>query len=92
MEQVGSKIKSNPFPDSTNRLNPLSAKLLNRLRLSFRHLYERKCRHNFRDTFNPLCLCNTETETTSHYLLHYPLFSEQRTNSLKVPVILTNLY
>ena len=58
-------------------------KYLNRLRLNFSHLNEYKFQHNFRDTVNPLCCCNTETETTSHYLLRYHLFSEQRTKLLE---------
>ena len=61
--------------------NPI--KLLNRLRLNFSHLNEHKFHHNFQDTVNPLCLCNTETETISHYLLRCSLFSEQRTKLLE---------
>ena len=59
--------------------NPIAMKLLNRLRPHFRHLNEHNILHNFQDTVNPLCLCNTETETASHYLLRCPLFSEKRT-------------
>ena len=62
--------------------NPIGVKYLNRLRLNFSHLNEHKFHHNFRDTVNPLCCCNTETETTSHYLLRCHLFSEQRTKLL----------
>ena len=65
--------------------NPIGIKLLNRLRLTLGHLKEHKFCHNFRDTANPLCLCNTETETTSHYLLRCPLFTEQRTKLLESP-------
>ena len=63
--------------------NPIGVKYLNRLRLNFSHLNEHKFHHNFRDTVNPLCCCNTETETTSHYLLRCHLFSEQRTKLLE---------
>ena len=42
--------------------DPLGVKLINRLRLGFSHLRERKFRHNFADTMNPLCSCNLETE------------------------------
>ena len=63
--------------------NPIGVKYLNRLRLNFSHLNEHKFHHNFRDTVNPLCCCNTETETTSHYLLRCHLFSEQRTKFLE---------
>ena len=63
--------------------NPLVIKFLNRLRLNVSHLNEHKLRHNFRDTVNPICFCNAETETTSHYLLRCPLFSEQKTKLLE---------
>ena len=61
----------------------IGVKYLNMLRLNFRHLNEHKLHHNFWDTVNPLCCCNTETETTSHYLLRCHLFSEQRTKLLE---------
>ena len=57
--------------------------VLNRLRLNFSHLNEHKFHHNFRDTVNPLCCCNNETETTSHYLLRCHLLSEQKTKLLE---------
>ena len=63
--------------------DPIGIMLLNRLRLNFSHLNEHKCRHNFRDTINPFCLCNAETETTCNYILRCPLFSEQRTKLLE---------
>ena len=63
--------------------NPIGVKYLSRLRLNFSHLNEHKFHYNFRDTFNPLCSCNTETETTSHYLLRCHLFSEKRTKLLE---------
>ena len=57
--------------------------VLNRLRLNFSHLNEHKFHHNFRDTVNPLCCCNNETETTSRYLLRCHLLSEQKTKLLE---------
>ena len=42
--------------------DPLGVKLINRLRLGFSHLRERKFRHNFADTMNPLCSWTLETE------------------------------
>ena len=53
------------------------------MRLNFSHLNEHKFHNRFRDTVNPFCCCNTETETTSHYLLCCHLFSEQRTKLLE---------
>ena len=71
------KIKKLP-PLSTeenslfNVHNPTGMKYLNRLRLNFSHLNEHKFPHNFRDTVNPLCCCNTETETTESLYLALP--------------------
>ena len=56
---------------------------LNRLRLNFSNLNEHKLHHNLRDTVKPLCCYNTETETTSQYLLRCHLFSEERTKLLE---------
>ena len=44
-------------------------KLLNRLRVDFRHLNEHMFRNNFADTFNPLYSCSLETESTDHFFL-----------------------
>ena len=63
--------------------SPIGVKYLNRLRLNFSHLNEYKFHHNIRDIVNPLCCCNTETETTSHYLLRCHLCSEQRIKLLE---------
>ena len=63
--------------------NPIGVKYLNRLRKNFRHLNEHNFHHNLKDTVYPLCCCNTETETTSHYLLRCHLFSEQRAKLLE---------
>ena len=51
--------------------------------INFSHLNEHKFHHNFWDTINPLCCCNTDTETINHYLLRCHLFSEQRTKLLE---------
>ena len=59
-----------------------SIKVLNRLRLNFSHLNERKFRHNFNDTINPMCNCDAATETTIHYLSRYRLYSIQRAEVL----------
>ena len=58
--------------------NPLGLKLLVRLRVGLSHLREHKFRHNFRDTLNPLCSCNIEPESTSHYLLRCHFFVAHR--------------
>ena len=63
--------------------NPIGVKYLNKLRLNFSHLNEHKFHHNFRDTVNPLRCYNSETETSSHYLLRCNLFFEQTTKLLE---------
>ena len=61
--------------------DPKGIKLLTRLRVGLSHLRYHKFKHNFLDTLNPLCSCNIETESTCHYLLHCPFFTNIR-NSL----------
>ena len=57
-----------------NIIDPLGLKLLTRLRVNLSHLNEHKFRHNFLDTINPLCSCNSEIESTNHYLLRCPFY------------------
>ena len=58
--------------------NPYGIKLLTRLRLGLSHLRDHKFRHCFQDTLNPLCDCGNDTETTTHFFLHYPSFHTPR--------------
>ena len=44
-------------------------KLLTRLRLDLIHLREHKLRHSFQVTIIPLCSCNLEVKSTSHFFL-----------------------
>ena len=53
-------------------------KLLTRLRLGLSHLNKHKFSHGFLDTVNPMCSCNTEDESVSHYLLRCPNFDNLR--------------
>ena len=55
--------------------HPASVKLLSSLRLKFSHLNEYKFHHNFSDTLSPMCGYGSETETTDHFFLCYPLFA-----------------
>ena len=57
-------------------------KLLTRLRLGLSHLRYHKFRHNFQDFINPICACGLEIETTTHLLLHCPLFQSARQSFL----------
>ena len=58
--------------------NPKGVKLLTRLRLSLSHLRDHKFKHSFQDSLNPIFNCWTDIEITTHYLLHCPLFSDER--------------
>ena len=48
------------------------------LRLGLRHLRYHKSQYNFQDSLSPPLLLRFDTESTSHYLLHCPLFEHQR--------------
>ena len=52
--------------------------LLTRLRVGLSHLREHKFKHGFNDTINPLCPCNMEVESTTHFYLHCQNFVTQR--------------
>ena len=54
--------------------NPQGKTLLTRVRLS----HPRNHKQNFQDSLNPICNSGADVETTSHYLLHCPLFSDDR--------------
>ena len=51
---------------------------MTRLRLGYSHLLERKLKHSFQDSINPLCNCGYEVEFTVHFFLHCPLFTNKR--------------
>ena len=68
-----------PSPNSIfNCHNPKGVKLLTRLRLGLSHLHYHKFKRRFQDSLNPICNCGTDVDTTTHYLRHYPLFSDER--------------
>ena len=72
---------------------PRGIKLLSQLRLGLSHLREHKLKHSFQDSLNPFCSCGKgEVETSSHYLLHYSNYSEERLALLNTIKILTCLY
>ena len=61
-----------------NISNPLGIQHLTRLRLGLSHLREHKFHHNFNDTLNPLCPCNLEVESVSHFFLRCHFFDAER--------------
>ena len=56
----------------------VGVKLLLTLRLKFNHLSEQKFRRNVKDAPTPMCDCGSETETTDHFFLRCPFFTENR--------------
>ena len=42
------------------------------------HFREHKFKHSFQDCLNPLCFCDNEIETSTHYLLHCPTYTNER--------------
>ena len=80
MEQSRQKIKrTQPSPNSIfNYHYPKEVKLLTRLRLGLSHLCDHKFKHSFQNLLNSICNCGTDVETTTHYHLYCPLFSDER--------------
>ena len=60
--------------DTFELQNPVELSLLTRLWMCLSHLNGHKCKHKFWDFLNPLCACNLEQDTMSHYLLCCQLF------------------
>ena len=68
-----------PLPNRTfNCQKPIGIKLITGLKLGLRHPRNHKFKHNFLDCLNPICSCGKGIESTIHYLLHYPSFSDER--------------
>ena len=68
-----------PKPKSIyNCHNPKGIRLITRLRPGLSHLREHKFKHSFQDCLNSLCLCGNDVETSSHFLLHCPTYSNER--------------
>ena len=68
-----------PTPKSVfNCENHRGIKLITRLRVDFSHLREHKFKHSFQDTLNPICSCGFDVESSSHYILHSPMYNDDR--------------
>ena len=82
-----------PTPNRTfNWHNPTGIKLITRFRLGLSHLRDHKFKHNFLNCLNPICCCGKGIETTAHYLLHCPIFSDERSIFLnKIQTIVENV-
>ena len=58
-------------------------KLIIKLCLGLSHLWDHKFRHRSQDALNPLCDCVNDTETITHFFLHYPGFHIPRQTLLE---------
>ena len=68
-----------PIPNSLfDACDPLGIQLLTRLRVGLSHLRDHKFKHGFQDTINPLCPCNMETESVSHFFLRCLFYTNER--------------
>ena len=87
------EIRQNTFHQSTisqkqfiiiiiNCHNLRRIKLLTRLRLGLSHLHKHKFKHGFQDTLNPICSCDNDIETSAHFLLYCPHYSNERSTFL----------
>ena len=61
-----------------NCKNHRGIKLITRVRVGLSHLHWHKFKHCFQDTLNPICSCGFDAESTSHYILHCPTYSDER--------------
>ena len=72
-----------PSPNSVFKChNPQGIKFPTRLRLALSLLWEHKFKYSFQDLLNPLCKCGFDVESTSHFLLHCPIYNNKRSSLL----------
>ena len=68
-----------PFPSNVfNYNNYKGIRLMTLLRIGMSHLREHKFKYNLQDCLNPICSCGLDIESTSHFLLHCPIFNDER--------------
>ena len=58
--------------------SPRGIKLITRLGLGLSHLREHKVKHSFQETVNPLCNCDRDIESSTHFFLFCPFFINER--------------
>ena len=63
--------------------DPLGVKLLTCLKVQSSPLNKHKYRYGFGDTINTMCGCESEVETTQHFLLRCYLYFPQRLELLE---------
>ena len=57
-------------------------KFLTRACFGLNHLREHKFKQSFQDSLNPVCKCGAEVESTSYFLLHCPIYNNDRSSLL----------
>ena len=62
----------------------LLTKLLTKLRLGLSHHREHKFKHSFQDSLNPTCSCGNDIETSAHFPLYCPNYSNERLTFLNI--------
>ena len=81
LEEFRSHLHSlyRPFPKDTYRIHdPHGLKYLFQLRVGLSPLRYHKKHHNFLDTPDDTCLCNTGSETVEHFLFKCPFYAAKR--------------
>ena len=74
-----------PSPNSVFKFHdPQGIKFLTRLGLGLRHFCERKFKYSFEDSLNRLRTCGFKVESTSHFLLHCPIYNNDRSSPLNI--------
>ena len=58
--------------------NPKGIRVLTRLSLGLNHIRKHEFKYSFQDCLNPLCFCGKEIETSTHYILHCPTYTNER--------------
>ena len=68
-----------PKPNSFfNCSNLKMIRLITRPCQGLRHLCEHKFKYSLQICINPLCSCSSSNESTSHFLVHCPVFDDKR--------------
>ena len=67
-----------PEEKSIFNIHHKNLRYLYQLRVGLSPLRAHKFRHNFRDTPNDLCVCQSGIESTIHFLLHCPIYDDHR--------------
>ena len=74
-----------PSSSSTyNYFNNKGIKRITRLRLGLSHLCDHKFKHGFLNSLSSICSCGLHVETTFHYLLLCPNFTNERSILLNI--------